>query len=439
MSKCSVITPLHELGNKFVEEAYDSLKDQTLEDWEWIVLLNRGGKLPGFILEDARVRTLTDSSRKGIGYLKRKLSEAAETQIIVELDCDDILVPTALATIVHTMTDENADFVYSNFAEFKTSEDSSIIPKWDGYPYAEVFGWKSYPVLFRGTILHAMEAPLATEHTIRLVDWAPNHVRAWRKKAYFMVGGHNPRLTVADDHDLIVRMFLNGAKFVKIPDCLYFYRVHDNNTVSSKNAEIRDGTWGVYNKNIWKLAEKWADDRSLEKIDLCGGIDCPTNYIPLDESLGCDLNKDWPLDDSSVGVLRAYDAVEHLTNPVHTMNEAYRVLAPGGWLMIHVPSSNGLGAFCDPTHVSFWNKLSFRYYTNPQFSRYLPKFIGKFQVARVIEWFPTEWHKQENVPYVEAQLICCKDGFRAMGEFLWAPAVQLTKEKVIIHELLTEQ
>lgn len=439
MPKCSVITPLHEFGNKFIEEAYESLRVQTLQDWEWIVLLNRGGKLPDFILEDRRVRTLTDDSGKGIGYLKRKLSESANSQIIIELDADDVLAINAIESVFHTMTDESADFVYSNFAEFKTSEDGSIIGKWDEYPYGQLFGWKSYEVLFRKTIVHAMEAPEATEHNIRLVDWAPNHVRAWRKRAYFMVGGHNPRLVVADDHDLVVRMFLNGAKFVKIPDCLYFYRVHNDNTVSSKNAEIREGTWRVYNQQVWKLAEKWTDDRSLAKIDLCGGIDCPTNYVPLDESLGTNLDEVWPLDDSSVGVLRAHDAVEHLVNPVHTMNEAYRVLAPGGWLMISVPSSNGLGAFCDPTHVSFWNKLSFRYYANPNFSKYLPKFIGKFQVARVIEWFPTDWHKQENVPYVEAQLICCKDGFRAMGEYLWAPTVQLNKEKAIIHELLTQQ
>ena len=101
------------------------------------------------------------------------------------------------------------------------------------------------------------------------------------------------------------------------------------------------------------------------------------------------------------------------------MNEAHRVLAPGGFFMISIPSTNGLGAFCDPTHVSFWNKLSFRYYTSKQFARYIPKFVGKFQVARVIEWFPSDWHREHNVPYVEAQLIALKDGYVPMGEVLW--------------------
>jgi glycosyltransferase involved in cell wall biosynthesis len=421
MPKCSIITPLHKPGNLFIGEAYDSLVSQTMTDWEWIVLQNNGGELPNFIKEDSRVRVLSDDSGKGIGFLKRQLSNQAGSEIIVELDNDDILEPTALDKIVMAFADKNTDFVYSDFAEFKMSEDGSLVSSWPEYPYGALYGWSSYEVDFRGSKLNAMRAPDATAHTIRLVDWAPNHVRAWRKRSYFMVGGHNPRLSVADDHDLIVRMFLNGANFVKIPECLYFYRVHTENTVGTKNAEIREGTWRVYNQNIWKLAEKWSDDNSLSKIDLCGGIDCPDKYTPLDESLGTDLNDVWPLDDSTVGVLRAHDAIEHLKNPVHTMNEAYRVLAPGGWLMISVPSSNGLGAFCDPTHVSFWNKLSFRYYTNPNFSKYLPKYFGRFQVARVIEWFPSDWHKENNVPYVEAQLICCKDGFRAMGEYLWPP------------------
>jgi SAM-dependent methyltransferase len=225
-------------------------------------------------------------------------------------------------------------------------------------------------------------------------------------------------------------MFLGGAKFVRIQECLYLYRVHSENTTSTKNAAIRDATMGVYNKNVWKLAEKWSTDSKLALVDLCGGVGAPPGYIPIDRVLParsrgivCDLDEQWDLADSSVGLLRAHDAVEHLKDPVHTMNEAYRVLASGGWLMVDVPSTNGLGAFSDPTHVSFWNKLSFAYYTDPSVSKYLHAYQGKFQVSRIIEWFPTAWHRENNVPYVEAHLISCKDGFRAMGEYLWADGV----------------
>jgi glycosyltransferase involved in cell wall biosynthesis len=420
MTKISVITPLHEPGNRFVAEAYESLCRQTVTDWEWVIVENRDGTAPGGARNDPRVRVVK-SSTNGVGALKREACKTAKGDFIVELDCDDILVETALARVSEAF-DRDADFVYSDFAEF---QDGSWGKPAD-YPYAPRYGWSHYEVEHNGHKLTAMRAPLATAHNVRLVDWTPNHVRAWRANSYWRAGGHDASMVVGDDHDLVVRMLLDGAKFVRIEECLYLYRVHGKNTTSTKNAAIRDATMGVYNKNVWKLAEKWTKDRKLALVDLCGGVGVPPEYTPIDRILPtsvsgieCDLDRRWDMADSSVGLLRAHDAVEHLRDPVHTMNEAYRVLAPGGWLMVDVPSTNGLGAFSDPTHVSFWNKLSFAYYTDPSVSKYLHAYRGKFQVSRIIEWFPTTWHRENNVPYVEAHLISCKDGFRAMGEYLW--------------------
>ncbi len=76
-----------------------------------------------------------------------------------------------------------------------------------------------------------------------------------------------------------------------------------------------------------------------------------------------DLNDPWPWDDNSVDYITAHDIVEHLKNPIHVMNEAWRVLKPGAAIEIYVPSTDGRGAFQDPTHVSFWNENSFAYYS----------------------------------------------------------------------------
>ena len=46
MTKISVITPLHEKGNQYIEEAMRSLKAQTFQDFEWIILQNNGGAAP---------------------------------------------------------------------------------------------------------------------------------------------------------------------------------------------------------------------------------------------------------------------------------------------------------------------------------------------------------------------------------------------------------
>jgi SAM-dependent methyltransferase len=75
-----------------------------------------------------------------------------------------------------------------------------------------------------------------------------------------------------------------------------------------------------------------------------------------------DLSQRWPWEDSSVDALRAWDFIEHLPNKVWTMNEAYRVLKPGGQFDIWVPTTDGRGAFQDPGHVSFWTPNDLFYY-----------------------------------------------------------------------------
>ena len=76
-----------------------------------------------------------------------------------------------------------------------------------------------------------------------------------------------------------------------------------------------------------------------------------------------DLSEPWPWLDSSVDEILAHDIIEHLPNKIRTMNEAWRVLKPGGMLDVIVPTTDGPGAFMDPTHISFWHRNSFWYYT----------------------------------------------------------------------------
>jgi SAM-dependent methyltransferase len=85
-----------------------------------------------------------------------------------------------------------------------------------------------------------------------------------------------------------------------------------------------------------------------------------------------DLSRAWPWRDSSVDAIRAHDVIEHLADKVHTMNEAHRVLKPGGRLEIVVPTTDGRAAFQDPGHVSYWNRHSFWYYESG--SRYRERF-----------------------------------------------------------------
>lgn len=167
------------------------------------------------------------------------------------------------------------------------------------------------------------------------------------------------------------------------------------------------------------MVVKWADDRGLRKIDMCGGINPAQGYESYDLQNGDiigDLNETWKLEDNSVGVLRANDAIEHLKDPIHVMNEAHRVLAHGGFFMINVPSTDGRGAFQDPTHVSFWNANSFWYYTQAKMRKFIePQCFAKFQAMRILDYQPNEACKTNNIWYTSAHLFAIKDGPRYHG------------------------
>lgn len=81
-------------------------------------------------------------------------------------------------------------------------------------------------------------------------------------------------------------------------------------------------------------------------------------YVNVDLAPPCDqvadLSNPWPWADSSVDAIKAWDIFEHCPSKLLTMNEAHRVLRPGGQLDLFVPTTDGRGAFQDPTHQSFW-------------------------------------------------------------------------------------
>ena len=126
------------------------------------------------------------------------------------------------------------------------------------------------------------------------------------------------------------------------------------------------------------------------------GRDCwPSTWVPhttarpgISESITsrCDdvdivatLPNRMPVEDNSVGVIRAVDFLEHVADKVALINELYRALAPGGLLLSQTPSTDGRGAFQDPTHVAFYNENSFWYYTERQYRNFVPQIKAAFR------------------------------------------------------------
>ena|GEM_PF-6881408 len=62
-----------------------------------------------------------------------------------------------------------------------------------------------------------------------------------------------------------------------------------------------------------------------------------------------------PYSDDAVGAIWAPEVLQRISDRATFFNECHRVLAHSGLLFTETPSTDGRGAFQDPSHVSHWN------------------------------------------------------------------------------------
>lgn len=412
-----VYTPIHKIRLD-LKDTLISLERQSFKDFEWLVLLNGGAKDKKQELLDMGFNkdwiTIESADITGnIGYLKGYCCDTApEDSILVELDYDDLLTEDAIHSINEFFMDENVQFCYSNSARFTIENEKIVSPVYSYY-----YGWRSRP--YYSTQLNCLlNESLSFSNDPQYhsrIEWAANHVRAFRKSAYDKIGGYDKYIQVGDDHDLVCRFYKEFGKkgFRQLDKCIYLYREHPDNTCngSNRNREIQEQVDRNYVKHAEDMYLRWSKDNNLLSLDFGGRFNCPKGYQSvdlIDADIIMDLEKPWTLDDNSVGVIRAYHLIEHLEDTIHFFNEAYRVLAPGGVLLFEVPSMNcadGGGAIADPTHKRFFNLHSFSYYTNEAYARFIrPKYKGAFQVRRLVEY----WWEVPNIPIISGQFFALK-------------------------------
>jgi O-antigen biosynthesis protein len=400
----SIFTPSHNAG--WLNDCYKSLLNQTHKEWEWVVLLNESAE---WFCEDSRVLILKTNTT-GIGALKREAVSLCVGDILVELDHDDILMPTALEEILEAFQDPLVVFTYSDFAQI--NEDGS--PNFDKFD--ESYGW-TYRLENGYNVCESMEP---SPNNISFIWYAPNHVRAFRKEAYEDAGGYNADLEVLDDQDLMSRLYSQG-KFCHIPKNLYLQRIHPNNTQKKEgtNEFIQAETVRMHGRTIQPIILSWCEKNGLLALDFGGAHNPAPGYLTVDlhnaNIVGDIFEVLANMKDNSVGVIRAVDFLEHIPDKVRLWNEMYRVLAHGGMVLSLTPSTDGRGAFQDPTHNSFYNQNTFWYFADENYRRFVPELKMDFQVSILMTYFPSEWHQENNISYVNANLVAIKEGPRQGG------------------------
>jgi glycosyltransferase involved in cell wall biosynthesis len=411
--RVSVFTPSHDI--RYLDAAYQSLRDQSFSDWEWIVWLN--GKAPIWRPPepDERVKVSRATSKaRGIGALKRAACELASGEILVELDHDDRLSRGCLAQVIDAFEDPGVVFAYSDFAQING----------DGSPNRERFdpehGWVYTPGTIDGREYDRCHALAPTPHNLGYIWYAPNHVRAFRRTTYDEVGGYNAALEYLDDQELMSRLYLAG-EFAQIKRCLYFQRVYEESTQREQriNDAIQEQTLVYYRQFIEELTLAWAKRRGLRclrlKTPIWIGDEPDERYEDLI------LDPDHPqIDgaDDSVAAIRCHDVLQRMPKRAAFFNECHRVLVHAGLMFTQTPSTDGRGAFQDPSHTAFYNENSFNYFTQATLRELVPELTARLQVSHLRTFYPTEAHIDMQIPYVQANLLAIKDGPRQGGPLL---------------------
>jgi SAM-dependent methyltransferase len=216
---------------------------------------------------------------------------------------------------------------------------------------------------------------------------------------------------------------------VRIPACLYLYRLHADgrNTYVQRNAEIRDRQQQVSNRYVYALIAEWCRRNGLPLLDLGDDGGCPPGFVRLDPDSAtarARLAGRLPFADGAVGCVRAYDVLERVprcadaacdhgggdapaTCVTGLMNEIYRVLAPGGWLLARVPVA-GVDGSAAPGTASAWTRDSFGVYTRRELAQEVPGARWRFQSPRLWQAHPTAWHRERDLAYVYADLVALK-------------------------------
>jgi len=393
--KISIFTPTH--NTKYLGRLYETIKKQTYQDYEWVIVPNNGTEIN--LEPNPKIKIFPTNDSSNIGFLKNYACSKSTGEVFCEVDHDDELFPTALEECAKAFQDPTVDFAYSNCCDVG----ENYKPRFFG----EAFGWVNRNTEYAGRTLIETVAFPPNPESVSKIWYAPNHFRAWRASFYAKIGGHNPNLDILDDQDIMCRTYIQG-KMHHIDKPLYVYHLHPENTCyGEKNAKIQTMTLDLHDQYIYPMVEKWCDINNLPKIDLCGGYSKPKGYTSIDllnGDINADLNQRWPFEDGTVGLFRAHDALEHIKDPIHVMKEAYRCLAPNGWFLTFTPSTDGRGAFQDPTHISFWNSNSFWYYTKAETAKYINTPV-KFQLNRIKNYFPNEYCELHNIVYVKADLL----------------------------------
>lgn len=119
MKLVSIITPVFNC-EKYIEETYLSIKEQTYPNWEWICVDDQSEDQSFNLLQklaqhDQRITLIQNSVNSGAAITRNKALDLASGSYYAFLDADDLWEKNKLEAQINFMEDQTLDFSYHDY------------------------------------------------------------------------------------------------------------------------------------------------------------------------------------------------------------------------------------------------------------------------------------------------------------------------------------
>jgi len=281
----SVITTTYNSKEK-IQRPWKTLRNQTYTNWEWIVWDDsEDTKTYENLLEmqkkDLRMRVYKAPKHSGIiGEMKRLASGVAYGSFIIELDHDDEIHSELFQWVIDASKfHKEANFFYTDSAQlYERTLKTHSYGDFFGYGYGSHANvWSE---MHNQWVISTVCAP-PNAITLRHLIGMPNHIRVWKTELYDKIGKHNPRLSVSDDYELLVKSYIHG-KWCHIRACGYYqYRNEDGNFTFIRNSLIQHNVKHIYNHYKSQLPQP-IENFKIEPVWKFDNDIYPTTHLTYD-------------------------------------------------------------------------------------------------------------------------------------------------------------
>ena len=236
----SLFTSCYNSYNKILR-AYDSLKQQTLKDWEWVIIDDSPDDkhfdfLRKLFKNDSRVRFYRRCKNNGsIGNVKNEAVSLCRGKYVLELDHDDEILPFVLQESAELFESDNTiGFIYMDFINIYENGNNFLYGDFICKGYGGYYCQK-----YNGRWRYVYITPNINNITLSHLVCCPNHPRIWRRDLLMNIGNYCEYLPICDDYEILLRTAVN-TKMAKIAKFGYIQYMNDSNNNFSliRNTEI---------------------------------------------------------------------------------------------------------------------------------------------------------------------------------------------------------